>query len=39
VVKSRYTQIGPVRAGLQFLAIVTGGTLAGVAVGLLLHAL
>jgi len=39
VVKSRYTQTGPVRAGLEFLAIVTGGTLAGVAVGLLLHAL
>ena len=38
-VKSRYTQTGPVRAGLEFLAIVTGGTLAGVAVGLLLHAL
>ncbi len=37
-VKSRYTPQGPVRAGLEFLVIVTVGTLAGVGVGLLLHA-
>ncbi len=36
-IKSRYTPQGPVRAGLEFLAIVTVGTLAGVGVGLLLH--
>ncbi|GAC1345868.1 MAG: hypothetical protein NVS4B7_01710 [Ktedonobacteraceae bacterium] len=37
-VKARYTQRGPVRAGLEFLVIVTLGTLAGVGLGLLLHA-
>ena len=37
-VKARYTRKGPVRAGLEFLAIVTVGTLAGVGIGLLLHA-
>ncbi len=37
-VKARYTGKGPVRAGLEFLAIVTIGTLAGVGIGLLLHA-
>ncbi len=37
-IKARYTQQGPVRAGLEFLAIVTAGTLAGVGIGLLLHA-
>src|SRR5712692_3573356 len=37
-VKARYTHKGPVRAGLEFLAIVTLGTLAGVGIGLLLHA-
>jgi hypothetical protein len=29
---------GPVRAGIEFLVIVTLGTLAGVDLGLLLHA-
>ena len=37
-VKARYTRQGPLRAGLEFLVIVTIGTLAGVGVGLLLHA-
>jgi len=37
-VKARYTRKGPVRAGLEFLAVVTVGTLAGVGIGLLLHA-
>lgn len=37
-VKSRYTRKSPVRAGLEFLVIVTIGTLAGVGAGLLLHA-
>jgi VIT1/CCC1 family predicted Fe2+/Mn2+ transporter len=36
-IKSRYTPQSAVRAGLEFLAIVTVGTLAGVGVGLLLH--
>ena len=36
-VKARYTRHGPVRAGLEFLAVVTLGTLAGVGLGLLLH--
>jgi vacuolar iron transporter family protein len=36
-IKSRYTTQGPLQAGLEFLAIVTVGTLAGVGVGLLLH--
>jgi len=37
-VKARYTQKGPIRAGLEFLVVVTLGTLAGVGLGLLLHA-
>ncbi len=36
-IKARYTHQGPVRAGLEFLVIVTIGTLAGVGIGLLLH--
>ena len=36
-VKARYTSTGPVRAGLEFLVVVTLGTLAGVGLGLLLH--
>jgi VIT1/CCC1 family predicted Fe2+/Mn2+ transporter len=36
-IKARYTRQGPVRAGLEFLVIVTVGTLAGVGIGLLLH--
>src|SRR6266566_4706235 len=36
-VKARYTRQGPVQAGLEFLVIVTLGTLAGVGLGLLLH--
>lgn len=36
-IKARYTHQGPLRAGLEFLVIVTVGTLAGVGVGLLLH--
>lgn len=37
-VKARYTGKSPVRSGLEFLAVVTIGTLAGVGIGLLLHA-
>jgi VIT1/CCC1 family predicted Fe2+/Mn2+ transporter len=37
-VKARYSLKGPVRNGLEFLAIVTVGTLAGVLIGLALHA-
>jgi len=37
-VKARYTHKGPVRAGLEFLVVVSVGTLAGVGLGLLLHA-
>jgi VIT1/CCC1 family predicted Fe2+/Mn2+ transporter len=37
-VKARYTSRGPIRAGLEFLAVVTVGTLAGVGLSLLLHA-
>jgi VIT1/CCC1 family predicted Fe2+/Mn2+ transporter len=37
-IKARYTRQGPVRAGIEFLVIVTLGTLAGVGLGLLLHA-
>ncbi len=37
-VKARYTEKGPIRAGLEFLVVVTIGTLAGVGLGLLLHA-
>lgn len=36
--KSRYTQKRPIRAGLEFLLVVTLGTLAGVGLGFLLHA-
>jgi VIT1/CCC1 family predicted Fe2+/Mn2+ transporter len=36
-IKARYTRQGPVRAGLEFLGVVTLGTLAGVGLGLLLH--
>lgn len=36
--KARYTNKGVVRSSLEFLAIVTLGTLAGVIVGVLLHA-
>ena len=36
-IKARYTGQGPVRAGLEFLVVVTLGTLAGVGLGLLLH--
>lgn len=36
-IKSRYTPQSAIRAGLEFLAIVTFGTLAGVGVGFLLH--
>jgi VIT1/CCC1 family predicted Fe2+/Mn2+ transporter len=36
-IKSRYTPQGPMRAGLEFLAVVTVGTLVGVGVGWLLH--
>jgi hypothetical protein len=35
--KARYSLKGPVRNGLEFLAVVTAGTLAGVAIGLVLH--
>lgn len=37
IVKARYTHRGPVRAGLEFLILVTLGTLAGVSLGFLLH--
>lgn len=37
-VKAHYTGKNPVRSGLEFLAVVTIGTLAGVGIGLLLHA-
>jgi VIT1/CCC1 family predicted Fe2+/Mn2+ transporter len=36
--KSRYTLKGPLRSGLEFLAIVTIGTVAGISIGLLVHA-
>jgi len=36
-VKAHYTRQRPVWAGLEFLAVVTLGTLAGVGIGLLLH--
>lgn len=38
VVKARYSLKGPLRNGLEFLVIVTAGTLGGVAIGLALHA-
>ncbi|MGO8947912.1 MAG: VIT1/CCC1 transporter family protein [Ktedonobacterales bacterium] len=37
--KARYTRKGVVRSSLEFLAIVTVGTVAGVVIGVLLHAL
>ena len=37
-IKARYTYQSPVRAGLEFLVVVTLGTLAGAGLGLLLHA-
>jgi len=37
-VKARYIKKGPIRAGLEFLVVVTLGTLAGIGLGLLLHA-
>jgi len=37
-VKARYTHKGPVRAGLEFPAIVTIGTLAGVGISVVLAA-
>lgn len=36
-VKARYTRKGPLRAGLEFLAVVTIGMLAGVGIGLILQ--
>jgi hypothetical protein len=36
--KSKYTHKKPIYAGLEFLVVVTLGTLAGVGLGLLLHA-
>lgn len=36
--KARYTLKGPLRNGLELLAIVTAGTIAGVAIGAVLHA-
>lgn len=36
-IKAHYTRQGPIRAGLEFLAVVTVGTLAGVGLGFLLH--
>ena len=37
-VKARYTRKSPIRAGFEFLVVVTLGTLAGVGLGLLLRA-
>jgi VIT1/CCC1 family predicted Fe2+/Mn2+ transporter len=37
-VKARYIKKGPIRAGLEFLVVVTLGTLAGIGLGLLLYA-
>lgn len=36
--KARYSLKGPLRNGLEFLGVVTAGTLAGVVIGLVLHA-
>jgi VIT1/CCC1 family predicted Fe2+/Mn2+ transporter len=36
--KARYTLKGPLRAGLEFLVVVTLGSIAGVVVGMILHA-
>ncbi len=38
MVKARYTHKGPVRSGLELLGVVTAGTVAGVLIGLMLHA-
>jgi len=38
-VKARYTHKGAVRTGLELLGIVTVGTVAGVAIGFVLHML
>ena len=35
--KDRYSLKGPVRNGLEFLAVVTAGTLAGFAIGAVLR--
>jgi VIT1/CCC1 family predicted Fe2+/Mn2+ transporter len=37
--KSRYTLKGPLRSGLEFLVIVTIGTVAGIGIGLVVHAI
>ena len=37
-VKARYTRKGPVRSGLEFLGVVTVGTVVGVGLGVVLHA-
>ena len=37
-VKARYSLKSAARNGLEFLAVVTAGTLAGVLIGILLHA-
>ncbi|HEX6479772.1 MAG TPA: VIT1/CCC1 transporter family protein [Ktedonobacteraceae bacterium] len=36
-IKAHYTRQGPIRAGIEFLVVVTIGTLAGVGLGFLLH--
>jgi vacuolar iron transporter family protein len=36
-IKARYTRQNPLRAGLEFLIVVTLGTVAGVGIGVLLH--
>jgi VIT1/CCC1 family predicted Fe2+/Mn2+ transporter len=36
-IKARYTGKNPLASGLEFLVVVTVGTLGGVGVGLLLH--
>ena len=36
--KARYSLKGPLRNGLEFLAVVTAGTIAGAGIGLALHA-
>jgi hypothetical protein len=36
-IKSKYTLKSPIRNGLEFLAIVTLGTIAGLAISLFLH--
>lgn len=37
MIKARYSLKGPVRNGLEFLGVVSAGTVAGVAIGFLLH--